>query len=842
MRIHIVIIYCLSFFANEIYGQLKSPDDFLPHDWGTHFTPHHQLIDYFEHVAANSPNVKLLYYGHTNEQRPLVMAFISTPQNLAKLENIRLNNLRRAGALEGSTDKTLDKAIIWISCSVHGNEAAGSESSMMSLYELVNPANNKARFWLDDAIIVIDPSINPDGYSRYTDWYRKVAGNIPDVSPNAIEHQEPWPGGRTNHYYFDLNRDWAWQTQIESRQRLKVINDWMPHIHADLHEQGINSPYYFAPAAQPYHKYITKWQRDFQVTIGKNHARYFDAEGWLYFTKEVFDLLYPSYGDTYPTYNGAIGMTYEQGGSGRAGRAVLMNNGDTLTLMDRVLHHKATTLSTIQVGVENRDEILQQFEAFFKNYRENPPGAYKTFIIKGTNPQQKIKALCNILDLNKIEYGKAVSPGTVKALDYRSGNTVNVSVEPNDLVISAYQTRAALTQILFEPNTELVDSLTYDITAWALPYAYGLESYATSQKINVEKGYDIPVVNNELLSPSYAFLIPWNSFESVQMLASLYKAGIFSRYALKPFSIGEETYPAGTLVITMADNRKNENFINDLKKIASGFNLPVNMVFTGFVDSGADFGSGSYPFIETPKIAILGGGSTRSNSFGQLWFYFEEELQYPARILEEENFANLPFKEFNVLILTDGAYDLNENAQNKLLDWIRSGGHLILIGSSNESFKNLKGFNLSTFADEATKQENEKKEEIQKMENRLNAYGDEERTSISYEIPGAIVKNHMDITHPLAFGLGGDYFSLKTTSYFYQNMKDTWNVGTIGDELMHSGFIGSKIKDQLKRTTTFAVQDMGRGCVTYMVDNPTFRAFWYNGKILLGNALFFVGN
>ena len=338
----------------NLSGQLKTPSDFFPHDWGTHFTAHHLVVNYFNHAAEQSDLVQVMEYGRTSEQRPMVLAFVSTPENLAKLEDIRKNNLIRAGVLEGTLDPALDRVIVWLSCTIHGNEAAGTESASATLHELIDPNNTDTKAWLQNTIVVIDPTLNPDGFDRYTNWYRKVAGAVPNPHPSAREHQEPWPGGRTNHYYFDLNRDWAWQTQIESQQRMTAFNNWLPHLHADLHEQGVNSPYYFAPAAQPYHPYITKWQRDFQVTVGKNHAKYFDQNGWLYFTKEVFDLLYPSYGDTYPTYLGSIGMTYEQGGSGRAGRAILMQNGDTLTLLDRALHHKTTSLSTIEVGAKNQ--------------------------------------------------------------------------------------------------------------------------------------------------------------------------------------------------------------------------------------------------------------------------------------------------------------------------------------------------------------------------------------------------------------------------------------------------------------------------------------------------------
>jgi hypothetical protein len=284
--------------------------------------------------------VKLEQYGTTNEGRPLILLYVTSPENLSRLEAIRQNNLRLAGMTpDKMAPDEKGPAIVWLSYNVHGNETSSSEAALLTLYELVNPANTKTKEWLQHTVVIIDPCINPDGRDRYVNWFNSVVGMRANPQPYTREHSEPWPGGRPNHYYFDLNRDWAWQTQIETQQRIVKYNQWLPQVHVDYHEQGYNNPYYFAPAAEPYHEVITGWQREFQTIIGKNNAKYFDQNGWLFFTKERFDLFYPSYGDTYPLYKGAIGMTYEQGGHSRGGAAVINHDGDTLTLWDR-FHHR----------------------------------------------------------------------------------------------------------------------------------------------------------------------------------------------------------------------------------------------------------------------------------------------------------------------------------------------------------------------------------------------------------------------------------------------------------------------------------------------------------------------
>lgn len=295
-------------------AQIPSPESFLGYKVGTKFTPHYRLLEYYKAVAAASPStVKLQQYGTTNEGRPLMVAFVSSAQNIANLETIRTKNIERTNGKAASADNT---AIVWLSYNVHGNESSSSEASLLTLHALADPNNQQTKAWLQNTVVVMDPCLNPDGRDRYVNWYNSVAGKTFNPKPESREHREPWPGGRSNHYNFDLNRDWAWQTQVETQQRVALYNKWLPQIHVDFHEQGYNEPYYFAPAAEPFHEVITPWQREFQGTIGRNHAKYFDEKGWLYFTKERFDLLYPSYGDTYPIYNGSIGMTYEQGGGG----------------------------------------------------------------------------------------------------------------------------------------------------------------------------------------------------------------------------------------------------------------------------------------------------------------------------------------------------------------------------------------------------------------------------------------------------------------------------------------------------------------------------------------------
>src|SRR5215207_8309684 len=398
----------LSFFLSVIftaYSQVQSPEQFLGYKIGSRYTPHWRIVEYCKHVATANPSmVKLQPYGQTNEGRPLMVAFVSASANISNLETIRTNNLGLAQMTSGGSTVNAP-AIVWLSYNVHGNETSSSEASMLTLYTLVDASNAKTKQWLQNTLVIIDPCINPDGRDRYVNWFNTMVGKQPNPSQDAREHREPWPGGRSNHYNFDLNRDWAWQTQIETQQRLKLYNEWLPQIHVDFHEQNIDAPYYFAPAAEPFHEVITPWQRNFQKTIGANHARYFDEKGWLYFTRERFDLLYPSYGDTYPIYNGAIGMTYEQAGGGVGGLAVINGSGDTLTLYDRAIHHYTTGLSTVEVASQNASKLLTEFQNFYKA-AVNGAGDYKAYVIKNSSRDiGRVNPLLELLRRNNIQFG-----------------------------------------------------------------------------------------------------------------------------------------------------------------------------------------------------------------------------------------------------------------------------------------------------------------------------------------------------------------------------------------------------------------------------------------------------
>ena len=562
-RFRLVLLLLITALGGFAQTKLQSPAEFLGYELGDRFTRHYRVVEYFNHVDEASATVKVMQYGETYEHRPLIYAVVASAENFNNLEQIRQDNLKRCGMLEG-TPSANKVGIVWLSYNVHGNEANSMEASMKTLYELVNPANTKTKEWLKNTIVILDPCINPDGRDRYANFYNQY-GNFPaNSNGDAKEHREPWPGGRANHYLFDLNRDWAWQTQTESRARIKVYNEWMPHVHVDFHEQGFNNPYYFAPAAEPYHEVITGWQRDFQTMIGKNNARYFDEQGWLYFTKEVFDLYYPSYGDTYPTYSGAIGMTYEQAGGGFGGLSVTTREGDPLTLKDRLTHHYTTGMSTVEVTSQNAARVVDEFEKFSKENINNPTALYKTYVIKGDNNADKINQLTKWMDTHSIKYGYPSAGKPARGFEYQTQSMANFNLASDDIVINIFQPKSRFITTLFEPQSKLSDSATYDITAWNLMYNYDLRAYALPERINVGKSYaPKPVDNPTPTQAPYSYVFKYESMRDVEFLASLLNKGVKVRCAEKAFTTGGQAFEAGTLIVT----RRNNEGLADFDKV-----------------------------------------------------------------------------------------------------------------------------------------------------------------------------------------------------------------------------------------------------------------------------------
>ena len=807
MRVLFLLFISLFISITSLCQGSFSVKGILGHDIGVDFSRHAQVTEFFRKLQQEYPNnSRIESYGQTHEGRELIAMFLGSESIIENLDQIKADHKNHADAEE--------IPVVWFSYNVHGNESSGSEAAMETALILLR---DKVE-WLDDVLVIIDPCLNPDGRDRYVNFFKQYASTSNNPNTLSMEHREPWPGGRFNHYLFDLNRDWAWLTQIESVHRLKLYNQWLPHVHVDFHEQGINENYYFPPAAEPYHETITDWQREFQELIGENHAEYFDSNDWLYFSDEIFDLLYPSYGDTYPMFNGSIGMTYEQAGSSRAGTSVILDNGDTLTLRDRIDHHVTTGLSTIEVAIKHRKKLIQEF----KDFSQSQPYKYESYILSGE--EYKMKTLIEFLDLHEIETFSAQQNLNIKAWSFQSQQKVAYRTRPTDVVVSTNQLKGPLVKVLFEPQTFLTDSLTYDITAWSLPYAYGIEAFASEQliptdEIQVPESKEIRGVKENV----YAYVCKWNSMESARFLEKLLSQNVAIRFAKKPFEIDGQYYGMGSLIILVGDN-EGVNIDEIIKNSAGNTLVDIAAFNSGHVERGNDFGSSSFEIITKAKIGLLMGDYFSPTNVGEIWHFFENDLETSFDMLHAGDIVEvIDIIDYDVLMLPDG--ELSNEFRELLEEWVSQGGRLILFGASIAHFSDALGIS----------------ERNMDMDEDGDSFDSDEREEVSHMITGAIYECDIDFSNPLAFGYK-NYYTLRQNHEVYK-LKGKGSVFKLHENAQQiAGFVGSMVSGVQSNASIAGVGNLKEGQIIYFIDNPLFRCFWESGKLMVANALYFVSD
>ncbi|HLI93007.1 MAG TPA: M14 family metallopeptidase, partial [Puia sp.] len=604
---------------------------------------------------------------------------------------------------------------------------------------------------------------------------------------------------------------------------------------------GWNSPYYFAPAAEPYHDVITPWQRQFQVLIGKNNAKYFDRSGWLFYTRQEYDLFYPSYGDTYPTYNGAVGMTYEQGGIG-AGLAVRTNDGDTLRLADRLEHHFITGMSTIETASLHAGQLLKAFHQYFVDAVNRPGGEFKAYFIRSDSFGDRLRRLKGLLDRNRILWSEAPA-ATYLGLNYETGRMSQFRSVPGDIVINANQPKSNLLRVLLERQSRFSDSITYDITAWSIPFVYGLQAYGLGSYVSgAGAAASDSAVYRDAEEGDYAYAVRWSGLSSAKFLSQVLQKGIKVRYAERPFQAGGASYDRGTLLITSAGNgAAGPKWRQTVVECARTTGVNMSTMTSGFVEKGPDFGSDLVRMVHAPRVAMLSGDQVSSQEAGEVWHLFEQELHYPVTLINASDVRQASWKDFDVLILPNGNYRLLEDktVEEGLRSWVHEGGRLIAMQDAVGQL--AKGdWGIKEKGEDAEKQATEDSGRVDE-DALLRRYGDREREEAETSVRGAIYRIELDDTHPLAFGYPDHYYTLKQDDKVYEFMREGWNVGVIRKDGYISGFTGNKAKERLKEGLIFGVRNLGRGNVICMADDPLFRSFWENGKLLFCNAVFLVG-
>jgi hypothetical protein len=523
-------------------------------------------------------------------------------------------------------------------------------------------------------------------------------------------------------------------------------------------------------------------------------------------------------------------MTYEQGGIS-AGLGVKTRVNDTLTLVDRTLHHYTTSMSTIETSAKNAARLISEYKKFFEDARNAVNMEYKTYVLT-TNNAAQLQAVATLLDENKIQYG-TTSNKTFKGYNYFSEKEELYSDEGYQLAVSAYQPKGKLLKVLFEPKSNLTDSNTYDITAWSIPFSYGIKAYAVKDKLNITAFNTLPTITP--VSSNYGLLIPYNSLSIAQVLAYLLQHNVKVRFPQKPFTYNNKVYERGTLMVLKGNNVAAWNSLTN--EACALYHIQADEVESGFVEKGSDFGSVDVRFIKAPNVAMLTGTEVSSSAAGEVWSFFDQTLHYPLTQLMAEDIEDIDLDKYDVLIVPDGYYSSlkEKDAGDKLESFVHMGGKIIAMENGCNALANWSWSGIKP-------KDNDDNDSSSKADySLLKNYGDEMNDYITRTVPGAIYKLDLDNTHPLGYGYPKFYYTLKQDTNLFNFMKDGWNVGTIKTSNYTSGFAGSKVKPKLKDGTLIGESEYGRGSIVFFADDPLFRLFWQNGKLIFSSAIFLAG-
>lgn len=846
---------------------IPTPAAILGHEIGARFTRHHQLVDWCERLAAASPRVSLERYGTTNQGRPLMVLVITAPQNHDRLDEILAANQRLAdpAGLTGAARQQIiedNPAISWLSYNVHGNEASCTEAAILVSHRLAAGRIDQIDRMLQDTVVVIDPCLNPDGRERYVSFFQQHVGITEDPFPLAAEHREPWPSGRPNHYLFDLNRDWVWGTQVESRQRLPIYRRYLPQLHIDVHEQGIHSPYFLGAGDTPYHAEIPPASRDWFEVYGRVMGAAFDAARFVYATRERFDYLYPGYGKVLPVHHGAVGLLLEQAGHGRAGRAITVDDehgeGHVLTLRDRAEHHATATLAAAHATAVMREQQLERFAAYFQTAMTPADGAPTAWALRpqaDPRPRADFAELCALhgIDLRRLTGESAVTDaGTFHPPFTTGGRTV---LPAGTWIVASGQPMGRLARILLERDPFIEDRDTYDITAWSTAPMFGLDAVA----IDVAVGE----LSTEALAPTEAAIVAAAAPASTDGVALLVSADrrafarvlseaarrrVFGRLLGSDLlTSGGTIVPQGSLLLHTVRNRPED--LEAIAAIAAAHGVPTTTIDGSIPAAGPTLGNNANRrFIAPRRIVVASHEATSSLSVGHLRHMLEHRAGVPHSIVRTEDLGRLDLARVDVIVLpASGSLDsiLGEDGVAAMREWVRDGGSVIAVGSaSNWAGRALVDAKADVADDAAAETETETDDlaDVPGDELHTLSFAQRERRGVERRVPGAILSATVDMTHPLTAGVadrlafhvfGDTPMATRGNTYVMARFGELDDAG--GPRI--AGVAGPRALRRLAGTAAVTHDAVGRGVVIRFASDPNNRGINRAGMDFLARTI-----
>ncbi len=813
----------------EYSDSVPSPADVLGHEIGATHTRPDQVVRYFEALAAHSDRVKVEYHGSTYEGRPLVHAVVSSPANLKRLDAIRRENLRLSDHPDQVSDQEIEKmpVVVTMGYSVHGNEASGTEAALLLLYYLAAGNGEPVERVLEHCVVLIDPMLNPDGRARFVEWVNANRGRVANADPEDREHREPWPGGRTNHYWFDLNRDWLPVQLTESRGRLQLFQDWRPQLVTDFHEMGSNSTFFFQPGVPTRNNPNTP-KRNFELTqqIGTFHAKYLDRIGSLYYSEENYDDFYYGKGSTYPDINGSIGILFEQASSRGLMRETELG---TIDFGFTIRNQFTASLSSLDAAVTLRTELLSNQRDFYREALDTArKKSVRAWVFGDDHPGGRSEPMIDVLLRHGIDVYQLTRDLTVGNHTFKAGQS---------WILPEFQRQSRLLDVLMERVTEFRDTTFYDISSWTLPLAFAVNASPVSEKLDSYLGEPVrePVkAPGSVSGPEdpYAYLMDWNHYRAPEALYRLQVAGVAARSLTSSVTVSSagnlRTVGGAAIVIPTTQKDLSREQVRELVEQAS---RETGVTFigadTGLTADGPDLGGPSSMPLKTPKIALLCGPGTSSSQAGEAWFVLNERAGIPVSLLDLDRLESVDLSRYNTLVMPGGSFSsLSEKDGVVLRDWVREGGLLIAFQGA---VRNLIAMQVI----------DEQLRDAPKTTTQV-PYNQVESAHRAREIPGSIFEAQLDSTHPLASGLPSKLPVFRDSTLFIEPSKTPGaNVAVYGQEPLLSGYVATEPLTQVAGSAAVIARKAGRGHVVLFADDPNFRAFWYGTSQLFYNAVFF---
>ncbi len=853
----ILVLACLVVSSLPLRGQdedlfpggsydaaVPTPNEVTGHRFGALHTFYWEMEAFLRAAESASDRVIIEPYGRTYQGRTLYTVIISHPDNLARLEEIREANLKLTDPRSLSQTE-LDEiagwmpSLVWLGYNIHGNEASAMEAAIRTIYQLAAGTDQVTTDILRNVVCIVDPCQNPDGHERFVHQMRSVVTLDSHPQPQDVEHGRAWPGGRTNHYLFDLNRDFFLKTQVESQQKAEVYHRWMPHVFADLHEMGSDSTYFFSPPMTPYNEYVKPVLMKWWNLIAKANAAAFDHFGWGYYTRESFDAFYPGYGTSYPSINGAVGMTYEQASA--RGVSITRNDDTVLTLKEASWHHFTTSMATLRVVSEGREEKVRDFHEFFRiGLEEARSDPMKEILISPRNdPHIAAKLIGNLLQ-ERVEIRRAAREFSLsRATSYLTKQAGSVTFPAGTYLISLDQPQKTLIKALLAPESPLGDEFIaeekrrqeegershfYDVTAWSLPLTYGVDAYWSGDpaRVEAEAVTEVPVFTGAVHDgpARQVYLIPYDTLASSKLLIRLMAEEYRVRMARQEFTLEGRTWPRGTLVIRV--NRNPEGLHARLEELSAEFGVDAYALHHGLVEGGIDLGSNNIVTLKNPRVALLTEDPVSSGSYGALHYLFEREFGLPFTRVSARNLGGLHV--YDVIVLPSGNYGsaLSQAQQDSFKEWIRSGGTVVAVSGASSWLRAAKISQTKLLNGQPDPADNTKRIRPQRT-------------------PGAIVKVNLNPLSFLSYGVPGSVAAQVRSSTICQPFEDSpaRNVGVYAgqEELRLSGYIWPDTERYLAGMGWLFLESFGRGKVVSFVEDPNFRASYDGLNKLFLNAI-----